>query len=62
MIHPVLSFFHLYWMANRDRWKTILIMYICFQISAKWVELKSLHSIASYAKSADFIYPVILGQ
>ena len=27
MIHVVMSFFHLYWTPNWDRWKIILIMY-----------------------------------
>ena len=42
MIPAVVSFFHLYWMLNRERWKTIFIMLKnCFETSAGWVHTKS---------------------
>ena len=41
MIHAIVSFFHLYWMPKRDRWKTIPIMYNCFETFAGWVNKNS---------------------
>ena len=62
MICAVVSFFHLYWMPNKDRWKTILIMWKnCFETSARWVN-KSFHFIATYSKPIDLIHPTLLFQ
>ena len=40
-IHTVVSLFYLYWMLNRDIWKTIPIkLKNCFGTSAGWVNIK----------------------
>ena len=58
----LVSFFHLHWMINRKRWKTILIIKKnYFETPAWWVN-KKIPFVALYSKPIDLVNPAMLLQ